>query len=127
MVTVTSVTPDATSAIMAENQFNDPPSQGSQFFMAALEATYNGAEASSTFDGSFRFKAVGPTNVSYSTFENSCGVIPDEISGAEVFQSGTISGNTCWQIQSSDAAGLVMFDDPFTFGDVERIYMSLVP
>ena len=33
---------------MEENQFNDPPPEGNQFFIASLEATYTGTE-SSTF------------------------------------------------------------------------------
>ena len=44
------------------------------------------------FDASYRLRVVGPTSVSYSTFENSCGAIPDKITDAEVFTDGTIQG-----------------------------------
>ena len=110
---VVSSTPDATAAVLAENQFNDPPKAGEQFFIARVTATYIGS-GSDTFDGTFRLRAVGASAVSYATFENSCGVIPDRISDAEVFTGGTITGNVCWAVRSSDATSLVLYDDPIT-------------
>ena len=59
-----------------------------------------------------RLRAVGPSAVSYNAFDDTCGVIPEEISDADVFPGGTIEGNVCWQVQSPDAASLVMYDDP---------------
>lgn len=108
---VVSITPNATDAVLARNQFNDPPAAGNQFFIARVSATFNGT-GSDSFDASFRLRAVGAAAVSYSTFENSCGVIPDEISDADVFPGGTIEGNVCWAIRSSDADSLVMYDKP---------------
>lgn len=124
VIVVNSVTPDATADVLAENSFNDPPEPGTQFFIANISATYEGP-TSDKFDGSFRLRAVGPTSVSYSTFENSCGVIPDEITDAEVFTDGTIEGNICWAVKEEDAPALVMYDDPFTFDDVERVFLAL--
>ena len=57
-ITVIDVVPDATSMVLAENQFNDPPESGNQFFMVTLRAKYLGP-GSTTFDGSFRLRAVG--------------------------------------------------------------------
>jgi hypothetical protein len=121
-VRVESITPDATAAVLAENMFNDPPPAGDQFFIARVSATYTGA-GSESFGGSFRLRAVGASAVSYSTFEDSCGVIPDEISSADVFTGGTVSGNVCWQIRSSDAASLLMYDD--AIGSDTKIFFSL--
>ena len=36
---------------------------------------------------------------------------PDELLLADVFTGGTITGNVCWQIRSSDEASLVLYDD----------------
>ena len=58
------------------------------------------------------YRTVGAAAVSYSGFENSCGEVPDELSEAELFTGGTITGNVCWAIRSSDAASLVLYDDP---------------
>ncbi len=123
-VRVVSVTPNATDAVMTENEFNDPPAEGEQFFMAALEATYQGDE-SSTFWIDVSLKAVGESNVAYEAFEASCGVIPDSIDEAgETFPGGTITGNTCWRIDRSDARSLVMIaEESFSF-EGSRVFLS---
>jgi hypothetical protein len=110
-VRVVSTIPDATALVMAENQFNDPPAPGKQFFIVRVRATYVGTGADS-FDGTFRLRAVGPSAVSYNAFDDTCGVIPEEISDSDVFPGGTIEGNVCWQVQPPDAASLVVYDDP---------------
>jgi len=73
-------------------------------------------------------KAVGPSNVGYSA-SNSCGVYPgggfNYGSSPELFTGGTAQGNMCWQIASSDAAGLIMYYDPFSFNNKDRVYLAL--
>jgi hypothetical protein len=124
-ITVISVIPDATNDVLNENQFNDPPNTGNQFFIARIKAKYTGS-GSDTFGGSYRLRSVGPSSVGYSTFENSPGVIPDPLPDSEVFSGGEIEGNVGWEIKSSDAYSLVMYDNPISFGDSnERIYMAL--
>jgi hypothetical protein len=123
-ITVNSVVPDATAQILAANSLNDPPEPGTQFLMANISATYEGPDSDS-FNGSYRLRTVGPSSVSYSTFENSCGVVPDDLTDAEVFTGGTITGNICWAIEASDAEALVMYDDPLTFEEVERVFLAL--
>ena len=110
---------------MEENQFNDPPPEGNQFFIASLEATYTGTE-SSTFRGDMRLKSVGDSNVAYEGVAY-CGVIPDNINDSgETFPGGTITGNVCWSIQSTDAASLVMIvEESFNFGDDTRAFFAL--
>ena len=60
-------------------------------------------------------RAVGASNVAYTTFNNGCGVLPDpdlEVDDPQVFAGGTVSGNAaCWEIRASDANSLVMFYD----------------
>lgn len=116
--------PDATAAVLARNMFNDPPKPGFQFFIVRVEATYTGT-GSKRFDASYRLRSVGGSAVSYSTFENSCGVIPDEISDAEVFTGGTIAGNECWEVRTSDVGSLVMYDGPFLGNDANRKFFAL--
>jgi hypothetical protein len=121
---VVSVTPDATAAVLAENMFNDPPAPGRQFFIARVSATYTGP-GSSRFDAGFRLRAVGPSSVAYTTFNDSCGVIPDDIGDPDVFTGGTITGNVCWSMLTSDAAGIVMFDSPLAFGNIPPAFWRL--
>ena len=125
---VSAITPDGTDEVMEENQFNDPPPEGNQFFIASLEATYTGTE-SSTFWGDMTLKSVGDSRVAYEAYEASCGVIPDNINDSgETFPGGTITGNVCWSIQSTDAASLVMIvEESFNFDDDTRAFLSLDP
>lgn len=124
-IVVLDVIPSATKIVMGENPFNDPPEAGNQFFLAKVRAKYIG-EGSDTFGGRFRLRVVGPSSIGYSTFENSPGVIPDPLPDSEVFSGGIIEGNIGWEVKSSDASSLVMYDSPISFGDNEdRIYMAL--
>lgn len=111
---------NANEEVEAHNQFNDPPDEGKQFFMARVRLTYEG-EGSDTFFAGFRLDAVGDSNVAYHAYE--CGDIPDELPYDEVFKGGTIEGNVCWEIETSDVASLLMFDregDPRPFFDLPR-------
>ncbi|HZQ34663.1 MAG TPA: hypothetical protein VFD32_01940 [Dehalococcoidia bacterium] len=122
---VLSVQPNATQAVLARNQFNARPPADHQFFIAQVQATYTGS-GSAKFDGGFRLRTVGAGAVSYSTFDDSCGVIPNELPDSETFTGGTIAGNLCWDIRSSDAGSLVLYDNPFLGGNQQRVYLSLV-
>jgi len=124
-LSVRSSTPDGTEAVLDENQFNDPPDDGRQFFLARVRATATQAEPD-RFDGSFRLRAVGASGVAYSTFEDSCGVIPDALSNREVFPGGTVEGNVCWEVSNGDAGSLLLFDDDFAYGDESRPFFQLL-
>ena len=125
---VSAITPDGTDEVMEENQFNDPPPEGNQFFIASLEATYTGTE-SSTFWADMTLKSVGDSRVAYEGIDGYCGVIPDNIDDSgETFPGGTVTGNVCWSIQSTDAASLVMIvEESFNFDDDTRAFLSLDP
>lgn len=124
-ITVISVTPDASDAVLAENEFNEAPEEGEQFFLATLEVTYVGEE-SSTFWLDMSLKALGTSNVAYEAFEASCGVIPDDINEAgETFPGGTLSGNVCWKISSDDATSLAMIADESFSLDGTRVIFAL--
>jgi hypothetical protein len=111
---IVSTQPNATAAVMAENQFNDPPAAGNQFFIATVEVTYvSGVQA---WNPGIRvandLRAVGPSNVVYTTFGSTsrCGVIPDDISDkGDLLAGASMSGNICWQVPSAEASSLVAF------------------
>ena len=119
-LTVTGISADAWPAIQAANMYNDPPAAGQQFFMIAVAATYMGS-SSDRLDSGLTLRAVGGLNVGYTTFNNSCGVLPEpnlDMNDPEVFTGGTVSGNAaCWAISASDASSLVMYFEPFLSGD----------
>ena len=117
---VVATTPDATAAVLAENQFNDPPPVGGVFSIARLRATRTAAGAES-FDAGFRARAVGSAAVVYTTFENRCGVIPEPMPETDVFTGGQVEGNVCWAVPAAEAASLVLIDDPF-LAEQERFF-----
>ena len=119
--------PDGTAAVMAENQFNDPPRTGWQFHLVEVEVTYRGA-GSQTPWLYVDFAGLGQGNA---LRDNSCGVIPDDLDDqTELFTGGSIRGNICFEAQSSevDAGGMVLVVDGSKGGsilDQDRVYLAL--
>lgn len=124
-ISVISVTPNANDIVMAENQFNDPPAEGEQFFMARVAVTYVGTETGTPWIDN-EYQAVGSGSVGYTTYNNSCGVIPDDpIYISELFPGGSVEFNVCWRIQSSDADSLVMYVEPLMDFNAKPFWFSL--
>ena len=74
------------------------------------------------FEASYGLRAVGPSNVVYSTFGNSCGVIPDDFDvKGDLLAGGSMVGNICWSVPSSEAGSLVAFIEL----DSKPFYMAL--
>lgn len=124
-IRVTEVTPDATDVLL-ESEFNEPPAEHEQFFMASLEATYTGSET-----GDFFFdlstSAVAESAVAYAS-EHSCGFVPEDVNQAiEAWPRGTIRGNVCWTITSSDAGSMILIVDEFFEFDGDRAFLSMDP
>ena len=125
-ITVLGTTPDATAIVLSKNPYNDPPEEGNQFYIVRVQAKYLGPD-STEFWGSYRLRALGAGGVVYTTFEHSCGVIPDELPDPELFAGGTVEGNVCWQISSGDADSLMVFLEPEGYSDRNRTWFSLHP
>lgn len=126
-VSVISVTPNATDLVMAENQFNEPPASGNQFFMARVATTYVGT-ATGTPWIDLSFQAVGNKSASYTTFNNTCGVYPEDgFTIAELFEGGSAEFNVCWEIDSADQDSLVMYVEPSFSFDSDPVWFSLQP
>lgn len=123
-VLVLSITSNATETVLAANQLNEPPPPGEQFVIARIQATYTGP-GSARFSGRYRLRAIGNTDVSYSTFENSCRVIPNELTDREVPTGGTIGGTVCWSVRASDVSSLLMYDSPSTNHSDPRTFFLL--
>lgn len=108
-VTVREVIADATDEILDEISFGEEPERGNQYFMVRVEVVYLGEEpASASLDLSFR--AVGATNVGYSVYQNSCGIIPDQVFDVPELEEGDAAEfNVCWQVARGDADSLAMY------------------
>lgn len=121
---VVGVTPDASEAVLAQNQFNEPPETGEQFFIVRVAMTFNGRGSADVAAGT-RLRLVGDSAVAYTTYNDGCGVVPDELPDTEVFTGGTVEGNLCWSVKSSDVGSLVLFDDAYEIADEDRKFFSL--
>ena len=123
-IAVIDTVPDATQLVLGENRFNDPPEEGFRFYVVTIRAQYLGPDSTS-FDGSYRLRALGVGGVVYTTFENRCGVIPDDLPSPELFTNGTVEGNVCWEVADDDVASLQMFLDSGFLSDAPRTWFAL--
>ena len=122
-VTVLGAERDATSIVLRENQFNDSPRDGHQFYLVTVGVKYLGT-GSTTFRAGSRLKALGNGGVVYTTFGNTCGVIPDEFPYSELFTNGQLEGSECWEIASADVESLVMIVESDS-STAERAWFAL--
>lgn len=89
--------------IKAQNQFNDPPTEGREMLMLTLRVTNlsgNADEPVMLWDSDF--KLIGNRNRMVAPFQASCGVVPDELHGV-VPLNGTLDGNICFQVSPNEA------------------------
>ncbi len=123
---MTDVTKDATDLIMAENEFNDPPADGRQFVMFAVEATYDGEESGDPWlDFSWAIVGSGGNTFGASgDMEDYCGVIPNSLGDqGETYPGGSVSGNVCYGVASDQVDGAtIRIEKTFSFDDTRAFF-----
>ena len=120
-VTVTAVNQNAADVAAAENQFNDPPAEGSNFVLIGIKATYSGAD-SGTFWVDNTSKVLGAGG---NTFDANCGVVPNPIMDAgETFPGATIESNMCFSVESAQLDGATLIIEP-SFSSGDRVFFAL--
>ena len=103
-LTVTGPASDITDAVMAENQFNEPPPDGFRFVGVNAVYAYGGEGTGNAFAVTAR--AVGNANLGLST---ECGVTPGEFDiSADIFAGGSVTGTLCFVVPA-DSTGLVVY------------------
>ncbi|MBM4546841.1 hypothetical protein GS457_19305 [Rhodococcus hoagii] len=101
---------EAGSEVSAENQFNDAPKPGMEFWIVPVTATYTGDDTGTAWVD-LTIKFVGSDNKAYS---DRCGVIPDNLNDVdEVYPGGVAEGNTCVAVPAG-ADGLWSVSAGFT-------------
>ena len=124
-ITIHSTNQDATAAVLAENQFNDPPAPGRQFVMADVSTTYTGTDTGTPWiDLSFRILG-SANNVFGSASADSCGVIPNALSDTgELYPGGSSRGNVCVSVpgEQLDGANWIV---KASFGGGDEVFVSL--
>lgn len=106
---------EAWDEVRAENQFNEPPEEGMEFWMLPITVTYTGTEASDPFwDLDFGF--VGDDGRSY---DDDCGVVPGELMDVgEMYPDAEADANVCLAVpEGADGLWTVgaRFTDPVFF------------
>lgn len=123
-ISVLASTPDATALVMAENPYNDPPTDGHQFAIIEVSATNRGIESGAPFTA-LTFSVVGNSAVAYGS-DAMCGVIPDDFPDfTEVFTGGTVTGNLCWSVTTDDAGSLILMVKAAFGFDEERVFFEI--
>ena len=112
-VRVVSVDRHAWRRLMSQSRSNRPPRLGETYVMVTIRATNHGKEQGLPFvDG--LLEAVGPSHARYDPFEDGCGVIPSDVENIGAVAPGaTAVANACWEVDSSDAASLLMDYTPY--------------
>jgi hypothetical protein len=107
---------EAWDEIRAENEFNDAPADGTEFWIVPVKATYTGTETGTPWvDLTVEF--VGDDSVTYSDY---CGVIPDDLMDTdELYEGGTAQGNVCVAVPAGAPGAWTLtagwFSDPVFF------------
>ncbi len=117
---------DLTRAVAAENQFNDPPPDGSIFYGVPVTVTLDAAEKeplSTLFNLEFEFFGPATLSIIDQGFDEGCGVTPDQFDPfTEVFIGGSLSGIICLTVTNDDLTGGVLLTTDSIEGD--RIYFA---
>lgn len=121
-ISVVDVNEDAASIVIEENQFNDPPQAGFNFVIWNIEATYVGEESGNLWVDT-TWKVVGSDG---NTFNERCGVIPDDISDAgETFPGASVSGSECAAVEASQLDGASILVEASFSVDDDRTFFAI--
>lgn len=122
-VALLSVTPNATAQVLATSNTNFQPAPGTQYFLAQISATYSGA-TSRRFD-QYRLVLTGASGTPFTSYENTCGVIPNALPPAPVQPGSSITGNVCWDVTSSDVPSLILYDEVLLLAKQKYLYFAV--
>ncbi|HIZ34457.1 MAG TPA: hypothetical protein H9815_01665, partial [Candidatus Ruania gallistercoris] len=106
---------EAWDEVRAENQFNDPPADGMEFWMLPVTVTYTGTETGDpAWDLDFGF--VGDDG---RTYDDDCGTVPEELwDVGEMYPDAEANANVCLEVPEG-APGLwtvaASYTDPVLF------------
>ncbi len=118
---------DMTEEVLAENQFNDPPAEGSVFFAVPIALTLEHAEKeplSTLFNIEFEYFGPSTLKIIPGLLDGQCGATPagefDQFE--EAFVGGTLEGFICYEVATEDVvAGVLVTIDS---NDGDRLFWS---
>jgi hypothetical protein len=124
-LTITNIAPDATDAVLEADPANSPPERGRAYVMISFEATNLGDVANDP-GIELNYMAVGNGAVSYSSFGDECGTLPDdEFSAGYLEPRQTASLSVCFNIDEDDRETLIVFVESFIGENDDLVWFSL--
>lgn len=115
-VVVNTITLAATDAVVAANQFNDPPAAGSEYILVNYSVTYIGDDANGQTPSFVSLEYVTADGRTVNSYDKSV-VEPDPISSNALYKGGSATGNQAFEVPSATAAQGVLAVRPGMFGD----------
>jgi hypothetical protein len=123
--TVTGIDDNAKETILETDDSNAEPPAGYAYFMASIDATNIGTEASGPAF-SFTFQVVGPSARGLTSHYFDCGTIPNDGFEIESVNPGdSVTFNVCWVVPEQDLGALVMYVDPLLSSGEDIVWFSL--
>jgi len=116
-VVINSVTLAATDAIMADNQFNDAPAEGSEYILVNYSATYIGDDPDGQMSAFVSVEYVTADGTTVNALDSFV-LAPDPIdSMSTLYTDGTATGNAAMAVPTASAAQGVLAVTPGMLGD----------
>ena len=116
-VVINSVTLAATDVIMADNEFNEAPAEGSEYIMVNYSATYLGDDPDGQMPAFVTIEYVTADGTTVNTFDSF--VLPPEPidTTSTLYTDGTATGNTVMEVPTATAGAGVLAVQPDMLGD----------
>jgi hypothetical protein len=115
-VVVNSVTLAATDAVVAANQFNKPPTAGSEYILVNYSVTYIGDDPNGQTPSFVSIAYVTADGRTVNSFDKSV-VEPDPIGSSILYKGGSVTGNEALEVPSATAGQGVLAVRPGMLGD----------
>lgn len=116
-VVINSVTLAASDAVAAANQFNKPPTAGSEYILVNYSATYIGDEANGQMPAFVSVDYVTADGKTVNRLDNSA-VAPEDIdTTSTLYKGGTATGNIAIQVPTATASQGVLAVRPGMLAD----------
>ena len=107
-ISVEGVTENANQIVKRHDAWTDPPPSGHQFYIVNLKIVNNGNKPIDAYIAR-HLSLVGKSNVSAEQYSD-CWTFPNEIESSKtIFPDGSLTGNICFTVKSSDVDSLVMY------------------
>ena len=116
-IVVNSVSLAATDAVVAANQFNDPPAEGSEYILVNYSATYIGDDPNGQMPAFVSVEYVTADGRTVNAFAKSV-IEPDPIdTTSALYKDGTATGNEAFEVPTATAGQGVLAVRPGMLAD----------